>query len=461
MNRSISTLLRGGGAVLLSFTLAACEGFGIRKPEQPVEQPLPEPVVQAPLPTHEFHFDPARDDVVGEIQITKASAEDTFSDIARRFNVGYEELVRANPGIDPWLPGEGREIVVPTQYVLPDAPREGLVINLAAMRVYYFPKRKDGELQTVLTHPIGIGKVGWSTPEGTTKVTGKMKNPTWFPPASVRKEHAEAGDPLPKKVPPGPDNPLGVHMMTLAWPSYLIHGTNKPYGVGMRSSHGCMRFYPEDIAQLYDQIDVGTAVHVVNQPLVFGWHNDALYVQAFPVMEDDKRQHPSAVELMQHRLSTSMQAKVTKYSGAMDAALVERLVGDARGIATPVNRKPFTFERYLAASRHVENALPAGATWDGKEELLVSAEEFEATRAGVITPKKTPAKPVKKAPVQGATTSKPAVTTAAVKPASTTSKPAAATAKPAAAKPAATVAQDKSKAAAPVVGTATQTGAID
>ena len=161
------------------------------------------------------------------------------------------------------------------------------MINLAQLRVFYFPKVKEGEPPTVITHPIGIGKVGWQTPEGTTKVTGKRTNPTWFPPSSVRKEHREAGDPLPSKVPPGPDNPLGAHMMTLGWPSYLIHGTNKPYGVGMRSSHGCIRFYPEDIAELYDKIPVGTKVTVVNQPFVFGWHNGALYVQAFPVMEDD------------------------------------------------------------------------------------------------------------------------------------------------------------------------------
>ena len=450
MNSSGVRLVLRSSVVLLALALAACQGLGVHEPKEPIEQPVPVPVVQAPLATHQFQFDPEHDDVVGEVQITKSSAEDTFSDIARRFNVGYEELVRANPGIDPWLPGEGREIVVPTQFVLPDAPREGLVINLAAMRTYYFPKRKDGELQTVITHPIGIGKVGWSTPEGTTKVTGKAKDPTWFPPASVRKEHAEAGDPLPKKVPPGPDNPLGAYMMTLAWPSYLIHGTNKPYGVGMRSSHGCMRFYPEDIVQLYELIDVGTQVHVVNQPLVFGWHKDGLYVQAFPVMEDDQRQHPSAVELMSHRLTTSMQAKVTKYNANMDPVLIERLVSDARGISTPVNQKPFTFERYLATARHVENELPAGATWDGREELLVSAEEFEATRTGATLP----AKPKPKAKA----TTKPA----AAKPAA--GKPAAATTASAKPQPAATVAQAKTKPAAvaskPAAGAAPQVGAV-
>src|SRR5688500_15844839 len=243
-------------AVGLASMLAGCQ-LVQPKPPEPEPPPAPPPI-ESPLATHEFEFDPEIDQVIGDLQVTHVQGEDTLSDIARRFNLGYEELVRANPGVDPWLPGEGREVVLPTQFVLPSAPREGLVINLAQLRVFYFPKRQEGELQTVVTHPIGIGKVGRSTPEGTTKVTGKAKNPTWYPPASIRKEHREAGDPLPPKVPPGPDDPLGVHMMTLGWPSYLIHGTNKPYGIGMRSSHGCMRFYPEDIAELFDRIAVGT-----------------------------------------------------------------------------------------------------------------------------------------------------------------------------------------------------------
>lgn len=428
--------------------LSACQNLAPQEvKEAPVEQPIPEPVVQAPLATHEFVFDPQHDDVVGEIQVVRASEEDTFSDIARRFNVGYEDLVRANPGIDPWLPREGTKIIVPTQFVLPDAPREGLVINLAALRTYYFPKRKEGELQTVITHPIGIGKVGWSTPEGVTKVTGKAKNPTWFPPASVRKEHREAGDPLPSRVPPGPDNPLGTHLMTLGWPSYLIHGTNKPYGVGMRSSHGCLRFYPEDIARLYDKIPVGTKVTVVNQPLVFGWHKDALYVQAYPVMEDDERQHPSAQELMTNKLSNEMYEKVSKYNASTDFTLVERLVQDARGIAAPVNKKPFAFDRYLATSRHVDNELPVGATWDGSEELLVTAEELEAALAGRPLPKKKPAAKPKVAQTPAKTPAAAKPTTAAAPPAAPkkmqvadnmlVEKPTAPTAaKPSAAKPA-------------------------
>ena len=185
----------------LAISMSGCQLLQSRKAPAPVaETPPPEPTSIEPLATHQFVIDD-NDDVVGEVQMTRVGAEDTLSDIARRFNLGYEEVVRANPGVDPWLPGADREIVLPTQFVLPDAPRDGLVINLPALRVFYFPKRKEGEPQTVITHPIGIGKVGWSTPEGDTKIVSKRKNPVWTPPASVRKEHRENGDPLPRRVP--------------------------------------------------------------------------------------------------------------------------------------------------------------------------------------------------------------------------------------------------------------------
>jgi L,D-transpeptidase ErfK/SrfK len=382
---------RSACALALGLSLAGCQTLHKQAPPEP-EAPPPEPIVLQPLATHEFEFDPETEDVIGQLQVTKVDGEDTFSDVARRFNLGYEEMVRANPGVDPWLPGEGRQVVLPTQYVLPDAPREGLVINLAQLRVFYFPKRQEGELQKVITHPIGIGKVGWSTPEGTTKVTGKSKNPWWFPPASVRKEHREAGDPLPSKVPPGKDNPLGDRLMTLGWPSYLIHGTNKPYGVGMRSSHGCMRFYPEDITQLYDEIPVGTKVTVVNQPFVFGWHKGSLYVQAFPVLEDDKRKHPEGAEaLLNAAISNDMWQTVKQHNAAVDLELVNSIAAKPRGIAVPVSKRGMTVEKFIAYSRHVENELPKGATWSGKDELLVSTEEFEAARSGAILPAKKPA----------------------------------------------------------------------
>lgn len=368
----------------------------------------PPPIVEAPPPatppaplepvaTYRFAINDD-DKVIGEIQVTHAGSEDTLSDIARRFNLGYEELVRANPGVDPWVPGEGREVILPTQFVLPDAPRDGLVVNLAALRVFYFPKRKPGELQTVITHPIGIGKVGWTTPEGVTKVVSKRKDPVWTPPASVRKEHAERGDPLPKVVPAGVDNPLGAYAMNLGWSGYLIHGTNKPYGVGMRSSHGCLRFYPEDIALLYNEMAIGTRVHVVNQRLAYGWHDGKLYVQVMPPTEEEiaAQKTPTATQVLNDKLADQVWQLAKQHSVEVDQAQLKQLAEQQTGVTTPVSSAQ-TQEQYLAQARRVENRVPQGATWNGNKELLVTAEEFEAMRDGVILPKKEVVKPATKA----------------------------------------------------------------
>ena len=345
---------------LLPVVLAGCQS--LQRNAAPVEPP-----VQAPVATHTFTFDPDRDDVVGEVQVTRAAEEDTLSDIARRFNIGYEEIVRANPGVDPWLPHGGTRIVLPTRFVLPAAPRKGVVINLAALRLYYFPPRKEGEPQTVVTHPIGVGMVGWSTPEGSTKVIGKTVNPVWYPPASVRKEHREDGDPLPAKVAPGPDNPLGKYAMKLGWKSYFIHGTNQPYGVGMRASHGCIRMYPEDIALLFDDIPVGTPVTVVNQPLVYGWRGDELFLQPFPAFEDDDRQHVGAEHDLLAAALDSAQKRVEARRANVDRQLVTELAQHPRGISTPISGKRVTLDSYILRARHVENRLPSQSTWDGVE----------------------------------------------------------------------------------------------
>ncbi len=262
-----SKLMRWGSAARAAsvVTLLATAGCSLFQPQPEPQPPPPPPKPQyaEPLATHTFAFDPKTTRVVGELQVTFSHHEDTFADIARRFNLGWDELVNANPGVDPWLPGEGTRIVLPTQFVLPDAEPEGVVVNLAALRLFYFPKPEKGQPRTVVTYPIGIGMVGWATPTGSTKIVSKRKDPVWTPPASVRKEHAADGDILPPTVPAGPDNPLGAFAMNLGWPTYLMHGTNKPAGVGMRASHGCIRLYPEDIAVLFQQIPIGTKVTVV------------------------------------------------------------------------------------------------------------------------------------------------------------------------------------------------------
>jgi L,D-transpeptidase ErfK/SrfK len=236
------------------------------------------PSVQA----QEYRLPPNGDSVVGGLQWVTATYEDTLLDIARRYDVGYREIRLANPGVDVWLPGQGAEILIPSRYVLPAGPRKGIVINLSEMRLYYYPKPAPGQAPRVITYPISIGRVEWRTPLADTRVVKKVPDPTWYPPESVRAEHAAEGDPLPKKVSPGPDNPLGRFALRLALPGYLIHGTNKPYGIGMRVSHGCIRLYPEDIEVLFKQVSVGTPVRIVNQPYKSGWRHGVLFLEAHP-----------------------------------------------------------------------------------------------------------------------------------------------------------------------------------
>ncbi|HHL45386.1 MAG TPA: L,D-transpeptidase [Gammaproteobacteria bacterium] len=240
-----------------------------------------------------FPLPPEGQDVVGSpVEIT-SRYEDTFSDFARDYDLGYREMLAANPGVDPWLPGAGTRIVIPTQFILPPPPRKGLIINLAELRLYYFPAGEN----RVITHPIGIGREGWETPTGKTRITQKTKDPTWTPPASVRAEYAEKGIELPKVVKAGPDNPLGRFALRLGMPGYLIHGTDKPYGVGMRVSHGCIRLYPEDIKALFPLISVKTPVRIINQPYKAGWLNNKLYLEVHPPLEEDAKKPDMALNL--------------------------------------------------------------------------------------------------------------------------------------------------------------------
>jgi L,D-transpeptidase ErfK/SrfK len=361
--------------------LAACSLLSPPVKEEPAPAPAPVPVeppkpqYAPPVDTHRFEIDAAHDDVVGQVQVTISTKDDTLPDIARRFNIGYEEIVRANPGVDPWLPGAGKEIVLPTQFVLPNSVRQGIVINIAAMRLFYFPPAKPGEKQVVYTHPIGIGRVGWQTPEGATKVVSKQKDPVWIPPASVRKEHKENGEILPARVPAGPDNPLGRYKFTLGWPSYLIHGTNKPYGVGLRSSHGCIRLYPEDVEKIFAMVNPGTTVTVVNQPFVFGWHEGELYLQGFDVLEDDKRDwSKSQPKLLSKTLSKRIQAELAARKSTVDWQRVAQITKDPRGLVVSVSSADKSEDALIASAPRVENRIPQGANWDGADDPALQAQ---------------------------------------------------------------------------------------
>ncbi len=221
------------------------------------------------------------DIVIGTVTTAVAEHEDTLLDIGRRHGIGYEEIIAANPGIDPWLPGAGTEVLIPGRFVLPDVPWEGIVVNLPEHRLYYFPPPEPGRPRVVRTYPISTGKMDWKTPLGTTRVVAKQERPNWNPPESVRLEHIAKGDPLPSVVPPGPDNPLGEYALRLGIPSgaYLIHGTNRPAGVGMQVTHGCIRMFPEDIAEFFALVPVSTKVNLIDQTTKVGWSRGMLFLE--------------------------------------------------------------------------------------------------------------------------------------------------------------------------------------
>ncbi len=214
--------------------------------------------------------------LVGRIEYLLTDRETILHEVARRHDLGILEISAANPGIDPWVPGPERLVVLPKAHLLPDAPREGIVVNLAELRLYAF--FADGE---VVTHAIGIGRDGFETPKGRTEIVRKRKNPTWYPGREARR----ANPSLPRVVPPGPDNPLGTRALYLGWPSYIIHGTNNPYGVGRRVSLGCIRLYPERIEALYERIPIGTPVTVLEQRIKVAEYAGELWLEVHPDLD--------------------------------------------------------------------------------------------------------------------------------------------------------------------------------
>jgi len=299
-----------------------------------------------------YELPPEGYDVIGAMSTITARQEDTLVDIARRHGLGYEDIVRANPDVNVWVPGEGTEVILPTQYVLPSGPRHGVILNLAEYRLYYFPETKAGETAYVMTYPISIGRMDWETPLGRTQIISKVRNPSWYVPQSVRDEHAADGDPLPRIVPPGPDNPLGKFAMRLGLPGYLIHGTNRPAGVGMRVTHGCVRMFPEDIEYLFTKVDVKTAVRIVNEPIKMGWNGDQLVMEAHPILEivvpealeneateeGENAADENVVEVKDPLTYMTEQFIVTtgERAGQLDWHLAEQIVERSDGIPTPV-----------------------------------------------------------------------------------------------------------------------------
>lgn len=216
-------------------------------------------------------------DYVGAMQTYRARYEDTLVDLARRYNFGYVELLAANPDVDPWLPGDGTRIILPGAHLLPDAPRRGIVVNLTEMRLYYYRRSQEPPE----TFPIGVGREGRDTPLGVKRISRKAANPAWYPPPSIRAEKPD----LPRMVPPGPDNPLGLFALYVSNSLIRIHGTNQPLGVGRRVSSGCIRMYPEDIEALFGMVPAGTQVNFIDQPVKFGWVDGDLHMEVHPSMQ--------------------------------------------------------------------------------------------------------------------------------------------------------------------------------
>jgi L,D-transpeptidase ErfK/SrfK len=282
------------------------------------------------------------DTMIGEVQHTVAQHEDTLLDLGRRYGVGYEEIVAANPGVDPWLPGAGTPVLIPSRYILPEEPHEGLVVSLAEHRLYYFPRATAGEVPVVMTYPISIGKMDWKTPLGMTRIVNKREKPIWYPPESVRREHEADGRPLPKAVPAGPDNPLGDYAMRLGIPggAYLIHGTNLPAGVGMQVTHGCIRMYPEDIAQLFKAVPVNTPVRMIDQPYRMGWQGEELYIEVHAPLEG---QAPSETRSLTD-ITRLLVAATQNRTVAIDWAKAERAFLQATGVPESVLLHPVTLQ---------------------------------------------------------------------------------------------------------------------
>jgi len=270
-------------------------------------------------------------DYVGEMKIYRAKYEDTLVHLARQHGLGFVEMRAANPKLDPWIPGEGARVVLPTQSLLPDAPRTGIVINLPEMKLYYF--EKPG--QAPLVYSISPGREGLNTPVGQTTVTAKRANPTWTPTPRMIKE-----DPTLKPFyPPGPDNPLGTHALYLGWPEMRIHGTNKPYAIGRRASSGCIRMYPEAIKDIYARVPVGTKITSVDQPVKVGWIGDKMYVEVSPTQEQSLRVEELG-EFKSYEITSADMKRITAKAGPMadriDWEAVRKAVREHRGYPVAV-----------------------------------------------------------------------------------------------------------------------------
>ncbi|QKJ87036.1 L,D-transpeptidase family protein [Paramixta manurensis] len=281
----------------------------------------------------EYPLPPDNSRLIGENTTTAVpDNKRPLEDIAAKYKIGLLGMLEANPGVDPWLPKPGTELTIPAQMLLPDTPREGIVVNLAELRLYYYPKGEN----KVIVYPIGIGQLGANTPTMVTSVRQKIPNPTWTPTVNIRKRYAKEGITLPGVVPAGPDNPMGLFALRLARGSgqYLIHGTNADFGIGMRVSSGCIRLRPDDIEALFNSVPKGTRVQVINQPVKYAVEPDGKrYIEVHQPLSHNEKDDPQTM-----KIALTKAARSFIHSPKSDTALAQAAIVRRSGMPILINR---------------------------------------------------------------------------------------------------------------------------
>jgi L,D-transpeptidase ErfK/SrfK len=286
--------------------------------------------------------------VIGEVRVVLPLADNTLLDIARHFDIGYEEMVAANPGVSVWTPGAGTRVVVPGRFILPQKPWQGIVINIPQRRFYYFPPPRQGESRQVITYPVSIAREGWATPLGQTRIVAKYRDPGWFVPKSIWVENLLDDDvELPEYFPPGPDNPMGMLALRTGFPGIFIHATNRPWGVGMRTSHGCIHLYPEDAAELFPLVQVGVAVRFIDKPFLVGTDRGRLVMASFaPVAEyasSDSAEDRAFQALHEFMVAGDVQGVVDR----IDWSRINRLISTPQPVPVAVTNDQPDLEKEL------------------------------------------------------------------------------------------------------------------
>lgn len=333
----------------------------------------------------------------GDTVTITVDQDQTLLDVAKRFNLGQTEIVTLNPTLDRWLIKKGTVVRLPNRRILPNSPHEGITLNIAEYRMYYYPADQPG---TVRSYAHGIGRQDWQTPLGRTTVIKKVKDPAWHPPESIRREHAANGDPLPAIVPPGPNNPLGAYALYLNLPGdYRIHGTDvdKIYGIGMQITHGCVRMYPEDIQALYNSVPVGTPVYIVKQPIKVGWLNNTLYIEAHPDLEGEEKTQDQRYAVALALIQKANNDELPEF----DQVALNKALKDLDGTPVPLYERLPPLEEELPVAEPLPAPVPLPVAKTPKPSKVPAAKSKKTVLASVTKSNKTAAAPVAKSSKAG------------------------------------------------------------